>query len=133
MPMAKKFKAIEKKTDIEWEGEEVQAQSQTKLEMDTGSGQPVVLRFFDFATNLETFKQHKPTAQELFDHHRRGIEVLLWKDGLKPFAEVSPRLMFSKDKSHYRFIVTCLLEKGNLLFDRPKTLSELLVNSPMPA
>lgn len=126
MKMVKKFKAIEKKTDIEWEGEEVQAQSQTKLEMDTGSGPAVVLRFFDFATNLETFKQHKPTAQELFDCHRKGIEVLLWKDGLKPFAEVSPRLMFSKDRSYYRFIVTCIPNNGNILFDRPKTLSELL-------
>jgi len=69
--MAKKFKSIEKKgilpggkvEDIEWEGEAVQAESKTKLEDDKGTGQPIVLRFFEFGVNPEVFKQHKPTAQ----------------------------------------------------------------------
>ena len=127
-----KFKTTEKNAknspvqDIQWEGEEIQANSKTKLEQDTGTGEAFVLRFFDFGTNLETFKQHKPTAQELFDSHRKGIEPLLWRDGLAPCSEVEPRLMFSKGKKFYRFVITCKQSKGHLLFTEPKTLSQLL-------
>lgn len=133
--MSKKFKAIEKNAtdtpvgdikDLQWEGEEVRAESKTKLESDTGTGQAVILRFFEFGANPETFKQHKPTAQELFNSHKRGIESLLWRDGMKPFDGVEPRLMFSKDKSHYRFIIACIPSAGNVLTDKPKTLSQLL-------
>lgn len=128
----KKFKAVEKDAqdapvkDLEWEGEEVQAQSDTKLEFDQGTGQAIVLRFFDFAVNPETFKQHKPTAQELFNTHMRGIESLLWRDGLKPYDAIDPRFMFSKDKSHYRFIIACVPSLGNVLVDKPQTLSQLI-------
>lgn len=137
MAKSKKFKAIEKKAkdtpmgdvdNLQWEGEEVAAQSETKLESDTGTGTPVVIRFFEFGANPEVFKQHKPTAQELFDSHRKGIEALLWRDGLKHFEGSEPRLMFSKDKSKYRFIITCIPSQA--LTGTPKTLSELLTNSP---
>ena len=128
----RKFKAIEKDAekaptkDIHWEGEELAAVSDTKLEMDTGTGQAIVLRFFDFGSNVEAFKQHKPTAQELFDSHRRGIESLLWKDGLKPYEALEPRFMFSKDKKHYRFIIACIPTLGNVLADTPRTLTQLI-------
>lgn len=131
MAKQKKFKVKEKDAkdapvkDIEWEGEELVAESETKLESDLGTGQPIVLRFFDFGANVETFRQHKPTAQDLFNSHLRGMESLLWRDGLKPFEGVEPRLMFSKDKSHYRFIIACI---PNMLTDKPQTLSQLLVN-----
>jgi hypothetical protein len=55
MAKEKKFKVIEKDAkdaptkDIEWEGEEVQAESTTKIQEDKGTGQPIILRFFDFA------------------------------------------------------------------------------------
>ena len=114
--------------DIEWEGEEVGAESDTKLEEDLGTGQPIVLRFFDFGANVEEFKKNKPTAQDLFNSHLRGIESLLWRDGLKPFDGVEPRLMFSKDKSHYRFIIACIPSSGNTLIDNTQTLSQLLKN-----
>lgn len=135
MKKGKKFKAIEKDAenapvkDIIWEGEEVQAESTTKISEDTGTGQAIIIRFFDFGSNAETFKQHKPTAQELFDSHRRGIEAQLWGDGLKPFEGSEPRLMFSKDKTHYRFIIACIPNRGNTLFDKTRTLSQLLVNA----
>lgn len=129
-----KFKAIEKDAigapttdkDLEWEGEEVAAQSDTKLEMDMGVGTPIVLRFFDFASNPDTFKQHKPTAQELFNSHMRGIESLLWRDELKPYDAVQPRFMFSKDKSHYRFIIACIGRTGSTLLENPQTLTQLI-------
>ncbi len=133
--MAKKFKAIEKDAvnlpskkveDLQWEGEEVQTESKTKIEEDQGTGQPVILRFFEFGANFETFKQHKPTAQELFNSHIKGMESLLWSDGLKIYHEVEPRLMFSKDKTKYRFIIPCIPTNGSALVDTPRTLSQLL-------
>lgn len=129
----KKFKSIEKKAknlpsnkveDLKWEGEELAAIAETKISDDKGTGKPYVIRFFDFGVNLETFKQHKPTAQELFNSHRKGIESLLWRDGLKPVQEVEPRLMFSKNNRYYRFVITC---EPSYLVDKPKTLSELLI------
>lgn len=131
----KKFKAIEKNAkdtpmgdvkELNWEGEEVQAESTTKIEDDQGTGQAVILRFFEFGVNHETFKAHKPTGQELFNSHVKGIQSLLWRDGLKPFEGVEPRLQFSKDKKKYRFILACIPSAGNVLTDKPKTLSQLL-------
>ncbi len=57
MAKTNKFKAVELDAkdaptkDIEWEGEEVTAQSDTKIEDDKGTGQEVILRFFEFAAN----------------------------------------------------------------------------------
>lgn len=132
--MAKKFKSIEKDAklpgdqhgDLQWEGEEVRAESKTKLEDDRGSGRAVILRFFDFGANVASFKEHKPTAQHLFNSHIKGIESLLWRDGLTFFKEVEPRLMFSKDKTKYRFIIAAVPNASNVLADKPKTLSQLL-------
>lgn len=127
----KQFKVIEENVkdapvegDIEWEGEEVHAESDTKITDDKGKGYPVMLRFFTFASNPDVFRMHKPSAQELFDSHRKGIESLLWRDALRPLDAVEPRLMFSKDKKYYRFIITCI--PMEVLVDTPKTLSELL-------
>jgi hypothetical protein len=121
-----KFKAIDKESNDfkDWEGEELHAQSDTKLNEDRGTGKAVVLRCFDFAANPETFKDHKPTAQELFNVHKKGMESLMWTDGMAPFEEVEPRLLFSKNGKYYRFIVACLPREA--LMDKPKTLTELL-------
>lgn len=127
-----KFKAIEKDAvnaptkDIKWEGEEVSAISDTKLEQDTGTGQTIDLRFFDFATNPEAFKDHQPTAQELFNTHWRGMLSIMWRDGWKPYDAIEPRFMFSKDKLHYRFIIACVPTLGNTVSDKPRTLTELI-------
>ena len=129
----KKFKTIEKDAvaapvkDIPWEGEEIAAESVTKIQDDRGDGRGVVLRFFDFGANPETFALHKPTAQELFNTHMRGMESLLWRDGLKPFTDAEPRLMFSKDKKNYRFIIPCVPIRGDL--QNTNTLSQLLTNT----
>lgn len=131
----KKFKAVEKLAkdtpvgdikDMRWEGEEVQAESQTKITEDTGTGQAIILRFFEFGVNVEAFKARKPTAQELFNSHIKGMQSLLWGDGLAPFEGVEPRLQFSKDKKRYRFIIACIPSLGNVLTEKPKTLSQLL-------
>jgi hypothetical protein len=127
-----KFKAIEKDApnspvkDIRWEGEEVGVESETHLEQDLGTGQTIDLRFFDFASNPVAFKDHQPTAQELFNTHWRGMLSLLWKDGWKPYDAIEPRFMFSKDKSHYRFIIACVPTLGNTVSDTPRTLTQLI-------
>jgi len=129
----KKFKVVEKDAkdapvkDIQWEGEEVGAESTTKIQEDKGTGTPIVMRFFDFAANVEAFKQHKPTAQELFMTHKMGMEAILWNDGLTPCEAIEPRLLFSKDGSQYRFVVSCIPSLGNALIDKTHTLSELLI------
>ncbi len=110
--------------DIEWEGEELGAQSDIKLQDDKGVGQPIVLRFFDFAANPQVFAQHKPTALELFSSHRMGMEALIWKDGLTPHKSIEPRLRFSKDRSQYQFIISCIPNQA--LVDVPHTLDTLL-------
>lgn len=124
--MAKKFKAKEKKAGYEWEGEEITAQSKTNIEDDKGTGQAVVLRFFDFGANPVAFKKEKPTAQQLFNSHLRGMESLLWKDGLKVYSAVQPRLMFSKDKTRYRFVIPAISDGTTLMTQTPQTLSQIL-------
>ncbi len=135
MAKSKRFKLVEKKAkdtplgDIEnlkWEGEELQAESKTKITEDTGVGQAIVLRFFEFGANPESFKIHKPTAQELFNSHLKGIESLLWRDGLKFYHDTPPRLMFSKDSKKYCFIIPCTTTRGSLLTQKTQTLSEIL-------
>lgn len=132
---SKKFKAVEKDAvdspvqDIEWEGEEIGAESDTKLEQDIGDGREIVIRFFEFGANPAVFEKAKPTAQQLFNHHLNGIEAHLWKDGLQPFPEVEPRLMFSKDKKRYRFIIAAIPRLHAGFKGETKTLSQLLTNT----
>lgn len=135
MKKDKKFKVTEENAkdapvrDIEWEGEEVTAHSDTRITDDTGTGQEVVLRFFDFAADDAVFRATRPTAQQLFDSHRKGMEDLLWSDGFTPIREIEPRLLFSKDGRYYRFAVPCIPSTGNSLLEKTRTLSELLTTA----
>lgn len=82
--------------DIDWDVEEVGVdakEEKSQFEFDKGVGQAIVLRNFDFAANPEVFKQHKPTAQQLFESHRKGMEAMLWTDGLTPYHVIEPRLI----------------------------------------
>ncbi len=134
MKKTKKFKVTEKDAanspvnDIQWEGEEIGVESDTKLEQDTGTGQTILIRFFDFAANQEAFRNHLPTEQELFDSHRKGIESLLWTDGLTPYLAIEPRVLFAKDKSQYRLVVSCIPSLGNSVLENTQTLTQLLAN-----
>ncbi len=128
----RKFKTVEKDApkapikDVQWEGEELAAISETHIEDDKGTGQTIDLRFFDFAVNPEAFKQQIPTAQELFNTHWKGMLSLMWKDGWKPYEAIEPRFMFSKDRKYYRFIIACIPTMGNVIADKPRTLTELI-------
>ena len=117
--------AADEGKDLLWNANKIDAQSDTKLEDDKGTGTPVIIRVFEFAANPEAFKQHKPTKQELFNSHYKGIEVLLWKDGMKVYPEVNPRITINKKKTKYRIFVAATPQKGHLLMEKPKTLAEI--------
>src|ERR1700722_8320586 len=82
--------------DIPWNTQDLASKSTTHLEDDEGFGGAAIIRVFEFAANPEAFKQHPPTKQELFNSHYKWIEVMLWKDGLKVYAEVPPKLTINK-------------------------------------
>ncbi len=120
------FTAV-KEGDDTYHAKTVSVDSETKLDEDKGEGEALTLRFFEFATNPEAFKKGLPTAQQLFQSHVKQIEIELWKDEWRPVEEIPPRVMFAKDKSHYRIVIAARPAKGSLLSRTaiPKTLMEL--------
>lgn len=110
--------------DIDWEGQELEFHSDELKGGETGSA--VIMRFFDYKANPGAFKAKPPTVQELFNIHSKEIELMLWKDGLKPIVEVNPRFMQSKDTKHYRFVVAASPLRGQMVSETPKTLTEIL-------
>ena len=52
---------------------------------------------------------------------------MLWTDGLTPCEAIEPRILFAKDKSHYRFVVSCIPSSGNTIIETTKTLSDILI------
>lgn len=105
--------------------ESIEAKSATSLESDTGVGAAAVIRMFEFGANPEAFRQHTPTKQELFNAHYKGIEVMLWKDGLTVIPEVNPRIMLNEKGTKYRIWVGAKPAKGHILSQKPQTLSEI--------
>ncbi len=103
----------------------VETQSKTKLEDDVGYGNAAIIRCFIFGINPQAFKEHKPTDQELFNHHYKGIEVALWRDGMVPLPEVNPRLSYDTKRMQYRIFVGAKPMKGHLLRETPQTLSQI--------
>lgn len=103
----------------------VEAQSKTKLEHDEGYGNAAIIRCFEFGMNPESFKLYQPTKQELFNSHFKGIEVALWKDGLKVIPEVNPRIVVEEKEMKYKIFVGAAPMRGHILRERPRTLSEI--------
>lgn len=111
-----------------YHGQDIEVHSETKLEADTGYGQEIVIRTYEFAMNPKYAGQNVP-AQEIFNSHLRGIESLLWQDGMKPYLGIEPRLIFSKDRSKYLIIVGAEAARGQWFNEQPKTLTELINES----
>ena len=114
-------------SNVNWEGKSVETQSQTHLEDDEGSGNAAVIRKFTFAANPESFAQYKPTKQELFNAHYKGIETALWVDGLKVIPESNPEVVIAEDGMSYSIFVGARPQKGHSLpWDlTPQTLKEI--------
>lgn len=109
--------------DIPWEAQQLEVQSDTKLESDTGHGQAIVIRQFEFGINPVAFKEAPPTRQELFNSHLKGIEMMLWRDGMKIFPDVEPKIKF--DATKYTIILAALPMKGHILREVPQTLAQI--------
>lgn len=107
----------------------VEAKSQTNLEHDEGVGDAVVIRCFTFQMNLEkpeVFLECRPSKQELFNSHLRGIEMALFRDGMKIFPDSAPRLTFDVKKMQYSIFIAAKPMRGYLLEQRPQTLTEIV-------
>lgn len=107
-----------------WEVNQMQAQSETKIEDDIGTGAAAIIRMFEFGINYDAFSQHQPTKQELFDSHKKGIEIMLWKDGMAVMDDVPPKVTMGKKS--YRIFVGAKPLKGHILTQKPQTLSEIV-------
>lgn len=126
----RKFGGIEEVAQVKMNGHDhdvqsVEAQSTTKLEDDMGYGNAAIIRCFKFGINPTVFQQYPPTKQELFNSHYKGIEIALWRDGLKVIPDVNPRIVVDQKSMSYQIFVGAHPMKGHLLREQPKTLSQL--------
>lgn len=103
----------------------IEAESETKLEDDVGHGNAAIIRCFKFGINPKAFQEHPPTKQELFNSHHKGIEIALWRDGLKVLPDVNPRIVIDQKNMSYQIFVGAQPMKGHILREQPKTLSQL--------
>lgn len=119
-------KVKDKTSDDTWYASDVQSDfSKTSLQMDKGEGEKLILKFFHFNVNPETFEKQQPTAQFLLNTHLHQIEEQLWVAGLKIDPNVEPRVMFSKDNKMYHIVVGSRLARGKILSQEALTLPEL--------
>lgn len=117
--LGESFKTIG--TDHSWEGQELEVKGDPLI--DNGTGRPIIMRFFEFKANPETFKL-KPSNQELFNAHAQQIRLFLWKDGLEPVTVIEPKII--RDKIGYKIAITCQPKLGVALNERPETLQQLI-------
>lgn len=108
--------------------QELGASSETHLEDDKGEGHAVVMRQFVFGINPQAFMEVKPTKQQIFNSHLKGIEISLWKDGLQVWDAVEPRIHLDAQNMRYTIYVGAITSKGNRFstLHKPKKLTELL-------
>lgn len=109
----------------EHEVSNIETQSKTRLEDDMGEGGAAIIRRFTFGMNIESFKERGPTKQDIFNHHVKGIEVMLWRDGMKLMTEVEPRIMFDTKMARYDIFVGARPAKGYILKEVPRTLVQV--------
>jgi len=110
--------------DIQWEGQEVQT-DETPL-MNDGSGRPIILRVFDF--DLPPLKPEElPTSEQLLNAHNTKLTAFLWRDELVPIQDF--KLVFSKDKKHFRIFATCQAKLGSTILEKPQLLQQYATNT----
>lgn len=114
--------------DPQYEVTQGEVHSSTNLEDDKGTGRAVVLKFFEFAANPESFKAQIPTGQELFNVHKPQIEWFLRNEDLEIDESFPPRINISKDKKSYRIVVAGL--PWGMSRTHIKTLSEIANGHP---
>ncbi len=124
--MARKINTEAPAENFAWDVTRGKTESTTHLEDDVGSGKAAIIRQFTFSANPQTFKNCPPSKQELFNHHLKQVEILLWQDGMKIMTDVAPQLAFNKKKTQYTIIVGAIPARGQILTQTPKLLKELV-------
>lgn len=112
--------------DVNYDVQDLEVQSKTNLEQDQGGGGAAIIRCFEFGINYQTFNEVRPTKQDLFNAHYKGIEMALWRDGLKVIPEVNPRIVINSSKGTYSIFVGANPMKGHILREQPRTLADQL-------
>lgn len=103
--------------NIKWYGKE--GQTDEKPMHDTGSGEPVLIRLFEF--KFPPTLEKLPTKEELLTpEYIRHIQVNLWSDGLRLAME--PRVHI--DKEGCKIFAPCVAATGNSFLEEPKLLQE---------
>jgi hypothetical protein len=112
--------------DVHYDLQNLEVKSTTNLEDDQGDGGAAIVRMFEFGMNPQAFAQYRPTKQELFNSHYKGIEMALWKDGMKVLPDVNPKIVVNEKAGKYMIFVGAQPMRGHILQERPKTLKELV-------
>lgn len=119
----KNFEAIEEEAidapvkDIKWYGKEDQTEDQSIH--DTGSGDAVVIRLFEFSFRPGLIEL--PTKDQLLTpDYLKQIDINLWSDGLRRVLE--PRTNITKEGC--KIFVPCVAATGQSHLDAPKLLQE---------
>jgi len=124
-----KFGGVEElggvKTDYHHDLSGIEVKSDRNLEDDKGEGNAVIIRQFKFALNPQVWHEVKPDKQALFNSHLKGIELALWKDGMKVFSDSEPRVSIDAQTGTYSIFVAAQPMKGHILKERPQTLSQI--------
>lgn len=107
-----------------------ESMSQTHLEDDVGHGEAAIIRCFEFGMNPEAFQNARSagmqvTKQDLFNYHHKGIEMALWKDGMKIIPESHPEVLIDEKAMKYKIFVGARPRRGHLLLQKPQTLREI--------
>ena len=112
--------------DHEHEVDSIETQSKTTLEQDRGVGGAAIIRCFTFGINPLAFKETKPSKQDLFNSHIKGIETMLWRDGMTVMLDVEPRILFDPKAMIYKIFVGARPAKGHILKEIPQTLRQIV-------
>lgn len=104
----------------------IEVKSDTKLSDDPYEGAVAVIRRFTFGANLQSFQNHMPTKQELFNSHLKGIEIALWKDGMVMNTRVEPQIHFDEKMMRYHIFVGAKPGRGQLVTQTPLRMSEII-------
>lgn len=110
----------------DYHGQTIEVRSKTKLEEDLGTGEAVIMRSYVFASNPQLFLNGRPDSQEIFQSHMKGIQSMLWADGLSPAVEIEPRLIFAPDNKTYLIMVWARPSIGQAVIENTRTLTEII-------
>lgn len=110
----------------EWTDQDLAVKADTPL-VDAGTGNKLILRFFDFEWNKGTKPEDITRAvnnkQEFFNNYARYIRDFLWKDGLKILENQDPKMIFSP--KGYRIAVVCQANSNTFIDQKGKTLQDI--------